>query len=213
MNTIKKINDLLNKSKNKIKVQSVKKLITKYPSSYKLHIGCGSVRLEGWINIDNNKQGQVVDIVWDIFDGLPFLENSSCSLIYNEHFLEHLSIEQAVFFLKECYRILKPNGVLRIAMPSLEYTVDKYQSENWQDQDWLKWEGHEFIKTRAEMINISFRWWGHQWLYDREELHRRLKEAGFTIIKDVEWGTSEVPELNNLETRQDSKLICEAIKD
>lgn len=212
MNTIKKLNNLLNKAKNKIKTQSIKKIIANYQSPYKLHIGCGDVRLEDWINIDNN-QSQVVDIVWDISYRLPFLESSSCSLIYNEHFLEHLSIEQGIVFLKECYRILKTNGTLRIAMPSLEYTVDKYQSENWQDQDWLKWEGHEFIKTRAEMINISFRWWGHQWLYDREELQRRLEEAGFTIIKDVDWGTSEIPELNNLETRKDSKLICEAYKE
>jgi predicted SAM-dependent methyltransferase len=161
MVTIKRINGLLDRAKNKIKIQSAKKLVTKYPSPYKLHIGCGSVRLEGWINIDNNNQSQSVDIVWDISDRLPFLENSSCSLIYNEHFLEHLSVEQGIVFLKECYRILKTNGTLRIAMPSLEYTVDKYQSENWQDQDWLKWEGHEFIKTRAEMINRGSRLYDH----------------------------------------------------
>ena len=97
-------------------------------------------------------------------------------------------------------------------MPSLEYTINKYCSDKWNDQDWLEWKEHRFIQTRAEMINIAFRWWGHQWLYDREELHRRLKEAGFTIIRDVEWGYSKIPELSNLETRKDSKLICEATK-
>ncbi|WP_271251635.1 class I SAM-dependent methyltransferase [Pseudanabaena sp. Chao 1811] len=212
MSIIKNLSSLLSKVNRKTKIRSINKTLSNHKSPYKLHIGCGSIRLDDWINIDK-EQSQVVDIIWDTSYGLPFLESNSCSLIYNEHFLEHLSIEQAIFFLKECHRILKSNGVLRIAMPSLEYTVDKYQSENWRDQDWLKWEGHEFIKTRAEMINISFRWWGHQWMYDREELHRRIKEAGFRIIKDVEWGVSEVTELNNLETRKDSKLICEAIKD
>lgn len=59
------------------------------------------------------------------------------------------------------------------------------------------------------MLNIAFRWWGHQWLYDQEELHSRLWEAGFSIIRDVEWVNSDIPELRNLETRKDSLLICE----
>lgn len=33
-------------------------------------------------------------------------------------------------------------------------------------------------------------WRGYQWLYNREELHRRLKEGGFTMIRDMEWGES-----------------------
>ena len=62
------------------------------------------------------------------------------------------------------------------------------------------------------MLNMIFRGWGHQWLYDREELHRRLKEAGFRNIRDVEWGESQFPELRNRETRKDSLLICEVQK-
>jgi hypothetical protein len=52
------------------------------------------------------------------------------------------------------------------------------------------------------MLNMAFRAWGHKWLYDREELHRRLHEAGFTRVKDVEWGGSEEVELRNRETRR-----------
>jgi predicted SAM-dependent methyltransferase len=209
---MRKLAFFLNRLQQKIKIKIIQKNLCNFKVPYKLHIGCGSIRLDDWINIDIDKNNPIVDVVWDASCGLPFLENNSCFLIYNEHFLEHLSIEQAGIFLKECYRVLEFNGILRIAMPSLEYTVNKYQSENWRDQDWLTWKGNEFIQTRAEMINIAFRWWGHQWLYDREELHRRLKEAGFTIIRDVEWGYSKIPELSNLETRKDSKLICEATK-
>mgnify|MGYP003793632747 CR=1 FL=1 len=99
---------------------------------------------------------------------------------------------------------------MRVAMPSLDDLIKKSYEGNWREQDWLTWPKYQHIKTRAEMLNISFREWGHQWLYDREELHRRLQEAGFTKIKDVEWGVSDWPELCGLETRLDSGLICEA---
>jgi predicted SAM-dependent methyltransferase len=183
--------------------------LTPFAAPYKLHVGCGGVKFEGWVNVDANSS--VADISWDLTCGIPCPDHS-CELIYHEHFLEHLSVEAAVAFLQECYRALQPGGIMRIAMPDLQYVIEKYSSENWQDQDWLTWEDYRFIKTRAEMLNIALRWWGHQWLYDREELHRRLTEAGFNQIDDVTWRESTTPALKNLETRKDSVLICEARK-
>lgn len=206
------LSKFLNKIRYRNRLASAKVRLLGHEKPFNLHVGCGSIKLNHWINIDINDQESIVDITWDATSGFPFIENESCSLIYNEHFLEHLTPEESKIFLKDCYRILEQDGVLRIAMPSLEYTVEKYQSDNWRDQDWLTWPEYKFIETRAEMLNIAMRWWGHQWLYDREELHRRLKEAGFTIIRDMEWGESSIPELKNLETRKDSILICEAQK-
>jgi predicted SAM-dependent methyltransferase len=171
-------------------------------------LGCGSNRIEQWINIDLSDQA---DISWDLTFGIP-INDASCQIIYNEHLLEHIPIDQAVEFLRECLRVLQPGGVVRIAMPSLSHLAQRYASPQWRDQDWLSWPEYQFIQTPAEMLNISFRWWGHQWLYDREELHRRLREAGFKVIKDVEWGDSSILELKNRETRKDSLLICEAYK-
>ena len=51
---------------------------------------------------------------------------------------------------------------------------------------------------------------GHQYLYDSEELRRRLTEADFTQIVDAEHGRNENPDLRERESRQDSSLICEA---
>lgn len=177
----------------------------------KLHVGCGQVRLEGWINIDESFTEGITDIQLDVTTGLPF-EDKSCQIIYHEHFLEHLSAETGLKFVKECHRVLTKGGVMRIAMPSLDVIIEKCYLGQWRDQGWLKWPEYQFIKTRAEMLNIAFRWWGHQWLYDREELHRRLRDAGFSIIRDVEWGNSDIPDLRNLETRKDSLLICEVSK-
>ena len=140
------------------------------------------------------------------------MPDGSCALIYSEHLLEHLKVETGVALLKECQRVLEPGGRLRFAMPSLDFLIERCCCRRWKNQDWLTWPDHQFIQTRAEMVNIFFRWWGHEWIYDAEEFHRRLTEAGFTDIRDVAWGESEVPELRDRETRKDSLLICEAIR-
>ncbi len=176
---------------------------------YKLHVGCGQNIFDGWINIDIEGGNPDIDLIWDVRNGLPF-ENGSCGLIYNENVLEHLTSEEGLSFLKECQRVLQVGGILRVAMPSLENIVEKYQSENWQNQDWLTWPDYQFVRTRAEMINISFRWWDHKWLYDLEELNCKLVEAGFITINTAKWGESVTSELLNRETRSDSLLIVEA---
>ncbi len=181
----------------------------------KLNLGCGTDYKPDWINIDNNSYKNIkkLDINWDLSRGIPF-ENNSVDFIFNEHFLEHLTVEEGQTFLKDCKRVLKKGGVLRISMPDLENTVKDYFNPNWKEEkkDFYKKFGLDFIKTRAEKINISFRWWGHKWLYDGEELERRLKEAGFNNIKFCNLRESEYPDLRNLETRNESTLIAEVIK-
>ena len=79
-------------------------------------------------------------------------------------------------------------------------------------QDWIKKYGYEWIGTRAEMINISFRDWGHKYIYNKEELTRRLLEVGFQNVYKQSFRKSKFSELRNRETRKDSKLIFEALK-
>ncbi|MDA1231820.1 MAG: hypothetical protein O2856_13690 [Planctomycetota bacterium] len=174
-----------------------------------MHVGCGTRYFEGWINVDSNEGLDRVDLAWDLADGLP-TRDSSVRFIYSEHVVEHLPLEVALEHFRHCHRTLVDGGVLRIAMPSLDAVLQQSIDGTWRDQDWLKWPEYQFVSTRAEMLNISFRWWGHQWLYDLEELDRRLREVGFTEINQQSWGTSSFPELTDLESRSDSKLIVEA---
>lgn len=190
---------------------AVEEKIGAYASPYKLHIGCGRIRFDGWINIDRDPSISMPDVVWDLSRGVP-VPDESCALIYSEHLLEHLKVEEGVALLSECRRVLQPGGTLRFSMPSLDALLEKCYSGNWRDQDWLTWPEHQFIQTRAEMVNIFFRWWGHQWIYDVEEFHRRLTEAGFTKVREMPWGRSSIPGLCDRETRKDSFLICEAEK-
>lgn len=177
-----------------------------------LHLGCGRNYFNDWINIDNNSYNDIqkLDLHWDVRKKLPFKDNS-VDFIYNEHFFEHLNIEESLSVLNDFKRILKPNGVIRISMPDLDEIVQIYLNPHYKPEDFSAVMGTELL-TKAEFLNVYFRWWGHQWLYNWEELERRLKTAGFSKIKQCQIGVSEYKELNNIEQRTDSRLIAEVSK-
>ncbi|GHV21159.1 hypothetical protein FACS189494_06150 [Spirochaetia bacterium] len=181
----------------------------------KLHLGCGTVYKEGWINIDNNSDNNIekLDLNWDLCKPLPF-PNESVDFIYNEHFFEHLSPEEAHSVLVDFMRVLKPDGVMRIAMPDLRRLVNIYldKARRKPNRDNLDKYGLTHVKTRAENLNIDFRAWGHKWLYDYEELERRLKETGCSWVKECRIFESDFEELRNLETRNESPLVAEVMK-
>jgi predicted SAM-dependent methyltransferase len=190
-----------------------KKLISFAKGPVKLNVGCGTDYKEGWINIDNNSDENIekLDLNWDLRNPLPFPDNS-VDFIFNEHFIEHLTVEEGQAAIKDLMRVLKPKGVMRMATPDLEVTIDKYINVPLSKDPVIKKFGLDFIKTRAERINIGFRWWGHKWIYDWEELERRLKEAGCKKMVRCELRKSKHPELRDLEIRDESTLIAEVTK-
>jgi predicted SAM-dependent methyltransferase len=190
--------------------QAVRNVFNQFASPYKLHVACGTVKLPGWVNVDRDSPSEIIDVSWDVRQPLP-IADCSCEFIYHEHFFEHLTVAEGLAFLRESRRLLMPGGVMRVAMPDLAECVRQYYENDWR-QPWMKKYGYEWIQTRAETINIEFRDWEHKWLYDREELHRRLLEAGFETIRDCERLTSSVPALCGLETRDESLLVCEVVR-
>ena len=158
------------------------------------------------MNVDLDRP--VVDLRLDLSQPLPF-SSESVLLIYSEHFLEHLTAEQGVGLMKECRRVLCPAGVMRIAMPDLDYIVQRYVWR-WRSQDWITRYGYAHLENRAQMMNLMFHEWGHRYLHNEEELVRCLRLAGFAKIRRVGLGKSRHPELRGRETRLDSKLIVEA---
>lgn len=90
----------------------------------KLNFGCGDRIAEGWINIDFNAHDSRVRRV-NLLKGFPYCDNHF-DVVYSSHVLEHFTREQALFLLGESRRVLKPNGTLRIVVPSLEGTCREY---------------------------------------------------------------------------------------
>lgn len=172
-----------------------------------LNIGCGKVKLAGFINIDLEPGG---DIQCDITQGLPY-EDKTIDGIYSEHFIEHLSQRDNVAFLRECRRVLKPGGRVRIATPDLDELIHQYADNNWR-QPWLRQYGYEWICNRAEYLNISMREWGHSWVVNEEELCRLANLAGLESPQRCTLNKSSDSRMTNLETRAESTLIMEFFK-
>lgn len=116
-----------------------------------VNLGCGSHYHTDWINIDIAPSGPEV-IAHDLSKGIP-LESNSSDAVYHSHVLEHIRRNEALQFTKECYRVLKPGGVLRIAVPDLERICRLYvekldhalagESSAGHDYDWIMLEMYD----------------------------------------------------------------------
>jgi predicted SAM-dependent methyltransferase len=167
----------------------------------------------GWINVDNNSDHNIdqLDVNWDMRKPLP-IDDNTVDFIFNEHFVEHLTPEEARVVLTDLMRVLKPGGIMRIAMPDLASVVNDYLNVPLNKDPVIKDHGLGFIQTKAEWMNMSFRWWGHKWLYDWDELVRRFNEIGYSKLTRAKLRQSKYKELKKLEVRDGSILIAEVEK-
>ena len=156
------------------------------PAPLRLHVGAGRHRLDGWVNLDVQALPGV-DVVADVRAGLGF---DDVGAIYAEHFLEHLAIDDALAFLLECRRALRPGGWLRLSTPNL---------------DWV-WLTHYLLEAppedkqhRALMLNRAFHGWRHRFLWNRELLGRALAACGFDEVAWCRYGESARPEFAGIE--------------
>jgi predicted SAM-dependent methyltransferase len=92
-----------------------------------LNIGCGNTFHSDWINLDLiSRHPQVQQ--HDLTSGIPF-DDVTFDAVYHSHVLEHLTKESAERLISECFRLLKPGGVLRIAIPDLAEIAKNYLAE------------------------------------------------------------------------------------
>lgn len=91
-----------------------------------LNLGCGShYSTEGeWTNLDFVSRSKEV-IAHNLLKGIPFADNRF-EVVYHSHVLEHFSKASGARFISECYRVLKPGGILRFAIPDLEQIARNY---------------------------------------------------------------------------------------
>ncbi|MBD0690245.1 class I SAM-dependent methyltransferase [Streptomyces sp. CBMA123] len=119
----------------------------------------------------------------DIARPLPFAD-ASVDWVYAEHLIEHVTLPVAVGWLREARRILRPGGVLRLTTPDLaRYLVgyatgDGFLAKHRRRLTTLGF-GPPMPARPAFLVNQIFRHYGHQWIYDLDELRHVLTRAGF----------------------------------
>ncbi|MEU4119552.1 methyltransferase domain-containing protein [Kitasatospora sp. NPDC028055] len=119
----------------------------------------------------------------DVSRPLPFAD-ASVDWVYAEHLIEHVTLPVAVGWLREVRRILRPGGVLRLTTPDLaRYLVgyatgDGFLGRHRRRLGTLGF-GPPMPARPAFLVNQIFRYYGHQWIYDLDELRHVLTLAGF----------------------------------
>lgn len=163
-----------------------------------LNVGSYTVMIYGWLNIDkidlsnfakqNGYKFKQIDIERD---GLKEYKNETVDHIVASHFIEHLSREEGLSFLKECHRILKPEGILRISIPDARIISDAYINNKISDYREFNI-GVEKAKDSAQSLwEMLFS--GHKTLYDAQSLIEVLRGTGFQNVKQMNFLESHSP--------------------
>lgn len=139
-----------------------------------LHIGCGYKYIPGFIHIDARKLPHV-DYVTSA-DKLDMFQDNSVDLIYNCHILEHFERNDIEKVLEEWYRVLKPGGILRTAVPDFQKLVKVY----------LKYQDLNLIigpLYGRQDYSENF----HYTVFDFSTLEALLRRVGFCKVYRYDW--------------------------
>lgn len=129
-----------------------------------LNLGGGDNYLHECLTVDVLPRA---DAYVDITKRLPF-NDASIDAIFCEEVIEHVGLDSGRFMLTECRRVLKPNGILRLITPDL---------------DWFSGHAPDSIQSCHEINNIFYDH-DHRYLYTRRALRFFGEEAGFVDLHD-----------------------------
>jgi predicted SAM-dependent methyltransferase len=212
----------------------------------RLNVGSAGAITPGWTNVDSSpsvwfsshlqlakllrfigliegeqwkliQSGRNHHIVWaNATRRLPF-DDASVEVIYSCHMLEHLDATEVQQCLKEFMRLLKPGGILRLALPDLRFHIDKYLKTGDADAfingtllgrakpRTLK--GHLLRAVLGDRIS-------HSWMYDGQSLVHLLTNSGFANARCLSPGETMIDHAGelNLFERAEESVYVEALK-
>jgi predicted SAM-dependent methyltransferase len=203
----------------------------------RVNLGCGPSPTPGWVNIDNSLTVRLAKLpaITALIGRRSFVDaarranirygtaldtrlpSGAADVIYSSHMLEHLDRREARLFLREARRLLKPGGILRLAVPDLAMMVERYMKDG--DADHLMVSlGVELDKPRTLLARLRFAlltgFRNHHWMYDAASLERLLVSEGFHDPVSLDPGQTTIPDPGalNLRERDHESLYIEAVR-
>ncbi|MCG9900453.1 MAG: methyltransferase domain-containing protein [Hydrotalea sp.] len=152
-----------------------------------LNLGCGSRYLENWENLDFISTNDNVK-AYNLLNGLPY-SDETFDVVYHSHVLEHFSYHSAEKFIKECYRVLKKGGVIRIVVPDLEQIVNMYQEQLRK------------VRSEPNEINKANYYWSVLEIYDQ-----MIRNYSGGLMKDI-WSKAQVINEDYIKERVGDEFI------
>jgi SAM-dependent methyltransferase len=196
----------------------------------KLHIGAFNSPVDGWLNTDITphifitripfaplllfKTGRITAERFDehrrgVFKKLSYLNvakkfpfhSNHFSSVFSSHVLEHIFPSDVPNLMTSIYRVLRPGGVVRFAVPDLDLYVRGYSREdpNAMLAGILENQGRS-SKNR------------HQWMYTEPTLVVLLKEYGFIDVTPCAYKIGKCEELEIIDNRPENSIYVEGIK-
>ncbi len=142
----------------------------------KINIGCGLRNFGNeWIHVDGGDYDHIdtKDILIKEFD------KESAELIYASHFIEYFDREEIIPILKRWKQVLKPNGILRLAVPNFEKYASLYIDKKISLDHSL---GPLYGKMKMGNKTIY-----HKTTYDFDSLKILLEKVGMRKINKYNW--------------------------
>lgn len=146
----------------------------------KLHLGCGSRYIPGFVHVDAQPAPHV-DIVGPV-EKLP-MDDNSVSLIYASHVLEHFGRYAYKAVLKEWFRVLKPGGILRLSVPDFAASAAIYYEQGLADG----LSGLVGLIVGGQRNEHDF----HKMIFDEKFLCKELLDTGFREVRRWDWRATE----------------------
>lgn len=139
----------------------------------KLNLGAGPFVIDGYASVDLKD----ADITHDLRSfPWPFM-SGSVEAILASHILEHFDKSAGRLFLRECYRILQPGGVLALAVPNMDKFVTAHLTGSYEALGGYLWIDMNALLGGGDYEpNPAQR---HRYMYTWESLAWALKEEGF----------------------------------
>ena len=128
-----------------------------------LNLGGGGNCLRGCLTVDIDPRA---DVYVDLRQALPF-DDGEIDHVYFEEAIEHLDKPVALRLLRECWRVLRPSGTLRVTTPDLD------------------WMAYALVRNAigCDVFNECFYGHSHRYLYNHAELAALMHDAGFSNVK------------------------------
>lgn len=153
-------------------------------------------------------------VIHNLLNPFPW-QTDSVDIVYSSHALEHFTREEGYRFLRECHRVLRPGGIIRIVVPDLKIQIADYMSgrvraDHFVESLLVLYPTQQHLLRRAL---LPFTFFPHKCMYDKETLLRVLREIGFVVYPKNGF-ESDIEDIRNIEAvdRTENSVIVEGRK-